>query len=248
MVLMKDGSNVEDARLGRLQQFDERSRNFRTVDLLTSEQQREPKSWTWNPGRWLDQGRDGACVGFAFTHELVAPPRRVNRMLKDDRLHTFALEDVYWEAQKIDPWPGGAYPGADPVYEGTSMLAGAKILKDMGYIEEYRWAFGEEDLFYSVSWLGPAVIGVNWYEGMFEPNKNGYIEPTGRNMGGHAVVVFRVRVKNTRRDTEWYEIWNSWGKSWGNEGTAKISREHMSKLLDNNGEAVVPLVRSRERS
>jgi hypothetical protein len=63
----------------------------------------------------LDQGKEGACVGFAWSHELAAYPVRVE---VDDE---FARSKIYAEAQKIDEWPGEAY-------HGTSVLAGAKVV------------------------------------------------------------------------------------------------------------------------
>jgi hypothetical protein len=78
----------------------------------------------------------------------------------------FAKEQLYWEAQKIDRWPGGAYPGAEPHMEGSSVLAAVKVAKRLGYIEEYRWAFGIEDVKKAISEIGPVILGVPWYEGI----------------------------------------------------------------------------------
>ena len=62
------------------------------------------------------QGQECACVGFAITHAL-------NTMCPSLNLTgTFAVKHVYWEAQRADPWEGGAYPEAKPRYEGTSVL------------------------------------------------------------------------------------------------------------------------------
>lgn len=242
MPTLKDGSRVEDPRLDRLVAFDEQSRGYAALDVLTAPR---PRSWTWRIDRHLDQGREGACVGFAFTHEFIARPAVTWPDGHQDvaSLQRYAREQVYWQAQQADQWPGGAYPGATPRYEGTSILAGAQTVQQLGFIDEYRWAFGEDDLWVAVARLGPAVIGVNWYEGMYEPNGHGFIEPTGRVLGGHAIVVYRTRARTARRTTEWYELWNSWGPSWGQAGTAKVSREHMARLLAEDGEACIPIVR-----
>lgn len=233
-IRLRDGSITHDPRLDRLEYQDERSRNYAAVDLLTSGQTLR-KKWYY-PARWLDQGKEGACVGFAFTHELLCTPVRV----KDWHLldGNYARTNVYWEAQKIDPWDGGAYPGASPFYEGTSILAGAKILQKTGYLQEYRWAFGEEDLGLAISHLGPAVIGVNWYEGMFRPNKNFYIQPSGRLMGGHAIMVCGFNPEKN-----YYRLWNSWGKDWGRNGWCYITRDDMARLLNEGGDACIPVKR-----
>lgn len=238
MATMKDGSDVDDVRLGRLEQFDERSRQFRAVDEVPREA-RERRSYTWRVGPpeqpvHLDQGSDGACVGFAFAHELSARPLEIPGLGYD-----FA-RGVYWDAQRIDPWPGGAYPDASPQYEGTSVLAGVKVLHRHGYIGEYRWCFGEDDLAIVVGYHGPVVVGTNWYEGMYQPDSDGFVRPTGRVGGGHAYLVYAAD-----HDDGFYRIWNSWGKDWGDNGTAKISVPDMARLLDERGEACVPTKRSR---
>jgi hypothetical protein len=96
----------------------------------------------------LDQGREGACVGFAFTHELAARP-----VVHRDVDHAFARV-LYLRAQEADEWPG-----AEPTYSGTSVTAGAKVLKAAGRCVEYRWCDGLDDVLLTVSRLGPVVPG-----------------------------------------------------------------------------------------
>jgi hypothetical protein len=242
MPRLKDGTHVEDPRLDRLVEFDEQSRQYAATDILRSTAQ--PKNKSYRVGKWLDQRSDGACVGFSFLQEALAMPRRARGLFsKSDLELERKAREIYWSAQRIDPWPGGSYPGASPRYEGTSMLAGVKIMQKLGFYDEYRWAFGEQDLALSVSNLGPAVIGVNWYEGMYEPNSKGFIEPTGRNVGGHAILVMAVNVTTLNA----YRVWNSWGRSWGRNGWAYLSRQHMAQLLSQNGEACIPVKRNQIR-
>lgn len=234
---MRDGSTVEDRRLDRLVHFDEKSRNYPVMALLSTEQQKRLRSYTWRlpPELYMNQGREGQCVSYAFGHELMARPKDCRGVTQP------LLREWYYRMQFIDVWPGGEYPGASPRYGGTSVLAGAKVHQELGHIKEYRWAFGEEELALGVGYKGPAVIGVNWYEGMFEPNRHGYLEPTGRLMGGHAIEIDRINIRE-----DFYEFPNSWGLGWGMNGRAKISREHMRRLLGEDGEAVIPVLRSKE--
>jgi len=232
MVTLRDGSTVQDKRLSRLVQFDARSRGYPIRS--TFEAGMKPRSYTWRCDSTLDQGPDGTCVGFSMTHELAARPKCVQGLD-----YTFAKEKVYWEAQKIDPWEGGDYPGASPQYEGTSVLAGVKIIQKMGYIDGYRWAFGLNDLILAVGYKGPAVLGVNWYEGMFDVMPCGHIHVTGQVAGGHAILCKGVSVKNRT-----FTLHNSWGPNWGNNGSALISWDEMERLLDEQGEAVIPVGRS----
>jgi hypothetical protein len=154
-------------------------------------------------------------------------------------LTTDFTRDVYWRAQQIDEWEGGEYPGASPRYAGTSVLAGAKVIKSLGYIQEYRWAFSLEDLRLTIGYRGPAVLGLNWYEGMFDTDADGYIRPTGELAGGHAILAYANSERHKR-----ISLWNSWGRGFGRDGMAYISYDDLDRLLHEQGEACVPVVRA----
>jgi hypothetical protein len=227
---MRDGSKVEDGRLGRLISFDDRSREYPIRTIVAA---KAPRAYTWRCGIRLSQGDRGICVGAGSCHELAARPAEVQGLTVK-----YAEEQVYWEAQKIDEWDGGAYPGARPFMEGTSVLAGLKILKRLGWMEEYRWAFGIDDLILGVGYNGPAIVGTLWYNGMFTPDTAGQVKPTGRVVGGHCWVVDQVIPKH-----EMFGALNSWGKNWGKGGRFYISFADMDKLLKEDGEAAFLLKR-----
>ena len=126
-IVLKDGTTTQDPRLDRLVEFDEKSRSFPIRELLRAD---EPRSYTWSLPVYLDQGYEGACVGFSWSHELAARPVEVQGVTNE------TARQVYFEAQRIDEWEGGAYDGAIPFYEGTSVLAGAKALQAQGKIKE----------------------------------------------------------------------------------------------------------------
>jgi hypothetical protein len=230
-VQLRDGSNTQDRRLDRIPAFDQRSLAFPVSASLNAEQQTPvSKKWTVPAGTpVLDQGQEGACVGFGITHELLYYPVAVRGLDAN-----FAREKIYWVAQRDDPWPGGSYPEASPRYEGTSVLYGVKAAADLGYYKEYRWATSEKEMCLGVGYLGPAIIGVDWYEGMFRPNDKGYITPSGDKVGGHCTLIVGVNVREG-----YYTLHNSWGESWGDHGNAKISRKDMAKLMADNGEICI---------
>lgn len=228
--------------LDRLVQFDERSRNFPVTAVVPTE---VLVSNTWDCNTWNDQGQEGACVGFGFSHELSATPDAVPTN------YTIAMS-IYNRAKVLDQWPGTDY-------SGTSVLAGAKAVTELknnvgeSYIGSYRWAFGLRDLVLAVGHVAPVVIGVNWYEGMFEPDANNYIHKSGALSGGHCTLILGVVVvlldgvtepttlAQIDLDKSYAIIHNSWGKSWGVNGRCKISFRDLSGLLDEQGEACVPL-------
>lgn len=237
MNTLKDGSSVDDLRLDRLEHFDERSRDYPIMAMRRLEAARKPRSYTWRCTKMLDQGREGACVGFAWSHELAARPSEVLTVSDG-----FARTQVYWEAQKIDPWEGGSYPGASPRYEGSSVLAGAKVIQSMGYIKEYRWAFGLDEVVMTLGYHGPVVLGIPWYESMYRPDKKHFIRPSGRIVGGHAILANGV---NVRKGV--VRLHNSWGMQWGKLGEAFITFDDLGRLLEQRGEACVAVGRRTRR-
>lgn len=227
---LRDNSTVADVKLARLRQFDERSKNYPVRTLVAG---RLPRSFSWACSQHLDQGQEGACVGFSVTHELAAKPAPVKGLTAQ-----FAIEKIYWEAQRNDPWDGGSYPGAKPKYEGTSVIEGVRAAQKLGYITEYRWAFGLDDLVMAVGHCGPAILGVNWYDGMFDTHSCGWLHVAGELAGGHAILCKGVNVTN-----RYFTLHNSWGPKWGVKGDARISWDDVDRLLHEGGEACIPVHR-----
>jgi len=223
-ITLKNNQLTEDIRLDRIEQFDEESRRFPIGDLRGASG--KLRSYTWRCKDWFDQGTEGACVGFSLGHELAARPSEVK-----DLDYKYLLEKIYWEAQRNDPWAGGSYPNASPKYAGTSVLAGAKAVKELGWIEEYRWAFNMDEVLYGLGHNGPAVIGIPWYRDMYSPDKKGFVKPTGGIAGGHAILARAVNIKKG-----YVTLRNSWGKNWGKNGDCYVTFEDLEELLKQRGE------------
>jgi hypothetical protein len=202
--------------------FDEASRAYPIRTLISSA---KPRSYTWACPAWLDQGREGACTGFAVAHEAAARPVPIKGIT------AVVAQSVYERARQLDEWEGEDY-------EGSSVLGAIKAGKERGWFGEYRWAFGEADLRLAIGHKGPAVIGVNWYEGMAEPDATGLIRKEGALVGGHAILVNGFNVRTNR-----YRLHNSWGEDWGINGECFLSAEDMAALLNERGEACIPVVR-----
>ena len=196
-----------------------------------------PRSYTWAVGQVLNQGREGACVGHGWTHEALARPVVVKfpRAIPDSndppvQAQQFAFRLYDW-CQRNDEWAGENY-------SGTSVAAGARGMARAGLIPEYRWTRNVHDMAAAVSRTGPAVIGVDWYGGMFDADRNNFLNLTGQVEGGHCVLVNGYSV--TRRA---FKIHNSWGPDFGRDGTAWIRHDDMARLLADGGEVCVPVRR-----
>jgi hypothetical protein len=214
---------MSERTFDRLPDFDERSRSY-PIRTLIGQPARKPRRWRLLER--LDQGQEGACVGFGWAHELAALPVKVKQTNTTAR-------GIYVRARQLDPWPGEDY-------EGTSVLAGAKAVRERGHMPEFRWAFGVDDVLDTLSAHGPVVIGVNWYRDMAETDAQGYIRPVGEVLGGHCVVL-RGLIRERGR---WVVIGrNSWGRGWGIGGDFKMVAEWLRVSLEDEGEACVPVVR-----
>lgn len=221
---------------------DPRSRDYPIRPMLSAAATRRDRLWAHGPV--TDQGREGACVGHAWTAEATAKPVPVDlTRLKADAPETpdgFA-HFLYGMAQRLDPWPGEAY-------SGTSVLAGAQAAQKMGLLREYRWAFGGvPDVADTVAARGPVVLGIPWYEAMYEA-PGGVLRRGGALVGGHAILAIGVTKSSTRISGQsTVTLVNSWGPDWGVEGVAEISVDDLAGLLREDGEACVPVRRSYGR-
>lgn len=219
-IIMRDQTETNDARLGLLAQNDPRNNDYKTLKAETGD------VW-WETDTVLDQGFNGACVGYAFTHTLRAQGWRHPAINKD-----FAWS-VYTNAQKIDPWAGGEYAGARPTMAGTSLLAGAKVLHGRGFFPEYRWASTVKQAREGLV-NGPGVLGCMWRDSMDRLDDDKTITVRGRRNGGHALMLAGVM-------GDLFVLTNSWGTEWGEDGHAFIHAKDLEKLLsDRVGKIVFP--------
>jgi hypothetical protein len=202
---------------GRIARFDERSRSFAIDSALES---KPLKSKIWTCKQRLDQGQEGACVGFAITHEIISVPKAHQKSNK------WALE-LYKACKKIDPFPPGT--------EGTDILSGMKIATKRGFYSGYKWAFSLSAILKAVSYEGPVVMGTSWYSGMERTDSNGFVKPTGTKTGGHAWLIIGINVEQ-----RFVICLNSWGDDWGIGGIFYLSFEDLDKLRKDKGEAAIP--------
>ena len=209
-------------KLGRIHVPDERDGNFLLRTLLPVKATERTFKYWWSNGWWGNQGNTPQCVAYSWTHWLAEGPITQNSTVNGSA--TIDVAKLYHDAQKVDTWAGENY-------DGTSVRAGAKILKDMGYISSYYWAWDIDTLINTLLTISPVVVGTEWKYDMFFPNEKGIISATGKSMGGHAYLLDGVNVKK-----KLIRIKNSWGRDWGNKGFAYISFDDMENLMSNYGE------------
>lgn len=216
---------LADRTFDRRPYFDDRSRAFPIRSLIAPTARL--RSYTWSCRGVLDQGAEGACVGFGWAGELLARPAVVEGVTDD------VARSLYHRARELDDWPGENY-------DGTSVLGGAKAVAGAGFMDEYRWAFDLNDVLMTLGYHGPVVLGVNWREGMVETDDEGWIHATGEVVGGHCVFLRGVNVR-----AGGVLVQNSWGLEWGINGCAHMTWANLDALLHDDGEACVPVRRDR---
>jgi hypothetical protein len=253
---LKGGFSTNDRRLDRIPEFDRRNMMFNVAPLV---EDKPLRSRSHTSKVWLDQGREGACVSFSFHQEAGAAPKAVRGL-------TDALaRDRYYEMQRRDEGPGGAYPGASPRYDGTSVLAGAKIMQELGYFKEYRWAFNIDDVLRAISHEGPVVFGIPWLDSMYDTDSEGRLDISGRVAGGHAIMARGLTLPNRygvatvtwpsgrrsriKSGEPLIRFRNTWSTDWGIDGEALLTASDAEKLAFGSGwgEVCVPVDRAVPR-
>lgn len=212
---------------GRIESPDSRDDSFPVSSVLPTIPPTLKEKYWWADGWWGDQGSTSHCVAYSWMHAIEDGP-----IIQDSFTHVKPLispEKLYKESQLRDPWAGEKY-------NGTTVRAAAKILKDLGIIKEYRWAKTMSDIISTLLVVGPIVVGTKWYDKMNTPDANGIIKPTGTNLGGHAYVLNGINIEKG-----YIRIKNSWGKKWGKDGFAFIAMRDFEKLLLDGGDACIAI-------
>lgn len=238
---LKGGAQTEDPRLDRVPSTDPRSADYPVAAVVR--ESAAVRSRIWRCPLVTDQGREGACVGHAWTHELRATPYAV-RAIAGVPLGSESASRLYRRAQELDEWPG-----AEPDYSGTSVLAGAKAVQEQGALVEYRWTSGVDDVIRVLSNAGPVVLGIDWHDSSYRPRPSGLLDLSGRVVGGHAILALGVNVSGRLRGEPrigepLIRLRNSWGAGWGRNGDGFMRASDLERLLHAGGEGCVPIHRA----
>lgn len=224
--------SIESLRqnLGRRYHKDKRDHKHLLHHHLTATKLPTNKLWPMSATH-LDQGNSGTCVGHGWCNFLRCEPIR-------SRYGEHMAFDIYRAAVLLDPWKDNDGEADLPDFStglqaGTTVRAGAKAVAAMSKLQTYVWAFSLQP---TIEWLltkGPVVVGTNWYDSMFTPDKSGLISisPGAQIEGGHCYLL-----RGADTTTAKVVLTNSWGNSWGKKGDATISFKDLERLILEQGE------------
>lgn len=185
----------------------------------------------------------GSCVGNACTYALSA-------LLDAEQLAAVGLSTTdaaraeefaiawYSEATERDEWLEYTYPVDDC---GSSGLGGSLAGQAAGWISGYDTATTALGVCSALQ-RGPVLIGMPWYNAMFEPDDAGFIDSGDWERsgiaGGHEVCVIGLEsvalTETGEIDAENTVLLcvNSWGPSWGDGGYFRLRLSTYVELRD----------------
>jgi hypothetical protein len=215
----KDIARPENG-LGRIPHFDPRSMRYRMGDYLQGRVAVLPDEKVWQRGQTLNQGSEGACVGFGWVAWENCKPLGYIRQQGND----YAF-DWYHRAQLLDPFPGTNY-------SGTTVGAGGKVAKERGLAASYVWASTYDDISAFVRSTGPVVMGTTWLRSMDRVGPDNYltVDFSSGARGGHCWLLYGFLRDGTA------VCQNSWGDGYADGGTFFLHPRGLKQLLYHNGE------------
>jgi C1A family cysteine protease len=226
---------ASDKGFGRIPAVDHRDRRHSAAARVTAESPVAPRRY-YNFGPALDQGNTPQCVAYGHGQLIEGGPTH-NEIFTRANAKQY-LRQLYSDCQRNDEWEGENY-------DGTSVRAGMKVLRERGFIREYLWAWDVETI---TDWIlrhGPVVMGTEWNDGMMGDSsfsaRTGFIEPTGYFVGGHCYLLIGCNLDQRCPDGSRgaFRLLNSWGEEWMDGGRAWISFASVHQLLQRWPEAAM---------
>lgn len=239
-ILNRAGPVMSNVNLGRVKHHDPKSRHYPAP--LRAIQTQSVLHTLDAPV--LDQFYLNGCTGFAGAQWLNCARNLAGRRIWNQALGSRSglyidnndAISLYGAATQYDDF-GWQYPPDD---EGSSGLGVAKALKASGVITRYEWTFSF-DQFIAALQAQPVLLGTAWTDTMMDPNRKGVIRVGTTDLDGTGGHEYLARGINWPRRL--VRIRNSWNKDWGINGDAYIPFTDMERLLDADGDVVVPILK-----
>lgn len=197
--------------------YDPRSRNYRITPFVEGV---TPKTVIHEVPKNLplNQGKEGACAAFGWSAQLAVGP------IFNPATNASAF-DMYRQIQIEDRRHGRYFA------EGATVLAGAEVARRQGKISGYKWTFGMDDLRNAIIAKGPVVLGVSWYDSMYNTGPGGRITINGPLVGGHCLLAIGYIHNHPVWGGNWYALLNSWGPTYGVQGVGYLREMDMAFLM-----------------
>lgn len=184
-----------------------------------------PTFKVWHAPAPLNQGNTGHCVGFAGAHWMMCED------LKQPFLGGLPAgidgHEIYYDCKVID----GAPQGSPHAEEGSNDRSFLKVMQNEGFLASYVYANSLKDVTDWILNVGPVLVGVPWYESMFNPDANGMLNISGQIAGGHEFLVHGLLPSGN------FQMLNSWGQNWGIGGHAYLRPADLWRLVTEQGDA-----------
>jgi hypothetical protein len=213
------------ARLDRIPSPPSNSAAYPMRAVIPRRVEAKAVDWDLTPDFPLDQGSEGACVGFGCSAELSAKPMQWPT-------GTPFANRLYDLARAEDRAMGYDFP------DGATVLGGLRAAKKLGLVQGYAWARTFEDIRDAVIAHGSVVMGTEWLTGMDSWDEHGVLSVTGSSRGGHCYTIVGYDPADPVRG-EVFKIVNSWSNDWGIGGFAWIPADGVRYLFEANGEAAI---------
>src|SRR5580765_2027274 len=230
--------------LGRRFVEDDRDAEYPMRLLMAGPPVKRKARKIWTLKHLLHQGREGTCVGHGAEAWMLSAP-----IMKKDPTTPPTAVDIYLGACLLDEFPQNDQ--GDLTF-GTTVRAAFKWLQDRGNLTgSYNHATDVNTVADFLAGMdargtyvgGPVVIGVNWYDSMFDVNAEGFVDvPVGAMVrGGHCVCLIGW---DQARGAALGQ--NSWGTEFGfpdpktgiKTGRFWMAGETLDRLLHEEGEAI----------
>lgn len=187
-------------------------------------------TWDYTAGAPLDQGPEGECVGYGGGTTLACAPNPITLVDPHTETEASTMEKIYVAAQVID---GTIKSGQAPDEQaGASVASGVQAAQQLGLIKAAHQCTSVTDVVAALENVGPVWLGIDWYDGMMNPDQTGTVHAVGSVVGGHSLCAHRYDSK-----AKLIGLLNSWG-DWGPlHGEVWISVADLTKCFGQNGEA-----------